>query len=92
MLRVKRVAANGVALAAAGAMLALVAGRANVEEPYFSGREQLCIVICPYGRIQSALIDDHSMVIGYDTARGEPRGKPVGRPLAGPSSSSSTKS
>ncbi len=39
-------------------------------------REQLCIVICPYGRLQSALIDDNSMVIGYDTARGEPRGKP----------------
>ena len=38
-------------------------------------REQLCIVICPYGRIQSALIDDHSMVIGYDVKRGEPRGK-----------------
>ena len=38
-------------------------------------REQLCIVICPYGRLQSALIDDHSLVIGYDTARGEPRGK-----------------
>ena len=38
-------------------------------------REQLCIVICPYGRIQSALIDDHSLVIGYDTQRGEPRGK-----------------
>jgi cytochrome c oxidase accessory protein FixG len=37
-------------------------------------REQLCIVICPYGRIQSALIDDHSMVIGYDAPRGEPRG------------------
>ncbi|MEY4940159.1 MAG: hypothetical protein RIQ93_1894, partial [Verrucomicrobiota bacterium] len=36
-------------------------------------REQLCIVICPYGRIQSALIDDHSLVIGYDGARGEPR-------------------
>jgi cytochrome c oxidase accessory protein FixG len=35
-------------------------------------REQLCIVICPYGRLQSALIDDHSMVIGYDK-RGEPR-------------------
>ena len=42
-------------------------------------REQLCIVICPYGRIQSALIDDHSLVIGYDAARGEPRGKPAGR-------------
>ncbi len=36
-------------------------------------REQLCIVICPYGRLQSAMIDDHSMVIGYDAARGEPR-------------------
>jgi cytochrome c oxidase accessory protein FixG len=36
-------------------------------------REQMCIVICPYGRIQSALIDDNSLVIGYDTARGEPR-------------------
>lgn len=38
-------------------------------------REQLCIVICPYGRMQSALIDDDTLVIGYDTARGEPRGK-----------------
>lgn len=37
-------------------------------------REQLCLVICPYGRMQSALIDDHSLVIGYDAARGEPRG------------------
>jgi cytochrome c oxidase accessory protein FixG len=34
-------------------------------------REQLCIVICPYGRLQSALIDDHSMVIGYDARRGD---------------------
>jgi polyferredoxin len=39
-------------------------------------REQLCIVICPYGRLQSSLIDDHSLVIGYDAARGEPRGRP----------------
>jgi cytochrome c oxidase accessory protein FixG len=38
-------------------------------------REQLCIVICPYGRIQSALIDSDSLVIGYDAKRGEPRGK-----------------
>ncbi|MDO8544220.1 MAG: cytochrome c oxidase accessory protein CcoG [Opitutaceae bacterium] len=38
-------------------------------------REQMCLVICPYGRLQSALIDDHSLVIGYDVARGEPRGK-----------------
>ena len=45
-------------------------------------REQLCIVICPYGRLQSALTDDHSLVIGYDARRGEPRGK-VGTPDAG---------
>jgi len=38
-------------------------------------REQLCIVICPYGRLQSALTDDHSLSIGYDARRGEPRGK-----------------
>ena len=39
-------------------------------------REQLCIVICPYGRLQSALTDDHTLVVGYDGARGEPRGRP----------------
>ena len=39
-------------------------------------REQFCIVLCPYGRFQSALIDDNSIVIGYDEKRGEPRGKP----------------
>ena len=38
-------------------------------------REQFCIILCPYGRIQSALTDDDTMIIGYDTARGEPRGK-----------------
>jgi len=45
-------------------------------------REQLCIVICPYGRLQSALTDDNTMVIGYDSKRGEPRGK-LGTPDAG---------
>ena len=38
-------------------------------------REQVCIVLCPYGRIQSALTDDHTLVIGYDAVRGEPRGR-----------------
>lgn len=38
-------------------------------------REQFCIILCPYGRIQSALTDDNTMVIGYDEKRGEPRGK-----------------
>jgi cytochrome c oxidase accessory protein FixG len=38
-------------------------------------REQLCLIICPYGRLQSALQDDDTVVIGYDAKRGEPRGK-----------------
>jgi len=38
-------------------------------------REQFCIILCPYGRIQSALTDDDTIVIGYDESRGEPRGK-----------------
>jgi cytochrome c oxidase accessory protein FixG len=37
-------------------------------------REQLCVVLCPYGRLQSALLDDDSLIIGYDIKRGEPRG------------------
>jgi len=45
-------------------------------------REQFCIVLCPYGRLQSALIDKHSIVIGYDAGRGEPRGR-KGTPGAG---------
>lgn len=39
-------------------------------------REQVCIVVCPYGRLQSVLLDADSLVVGYDVTRGEPRGKP----------------
>lgn len=45
-------------------------------------REQLCLIICPYGRLQSVLVDDDSLGIGYDEQRGEPRGK-AGTPDAG---------
>jgi cytochrome c oxidase accessory protein FixG len=38
-------------------------------------REQTCLIICPYGRLQSVLTDADSLVIGYDVKRGEPRGK-----------------
>jgi cytochrome c oxidase accessory protein FixG len=37
-------------------------------------REQLCLVVCPYGRLQAALVDDDTVTIGYDAVRGEPRG------------------
>ncbi len=38
-------------------------------------REQACNFLCPYARFQGALTDEHSLVISYDRARGEPRGK-----------------
>jgi len=37
-------------------------------------REQFCIVLCPYGRLQSALVDEDTVIVGYDAQRGEPRG------------------
>jgi cytochrome c oxidase accessory protein FixG len=36
-------------------------------------REQTCIVACPYGRLQSVLLDRKSLIVGYDPNRGEPR-------------------
>jgi cytochrome c oxidase accessory protein FixG len=42
-------------------------------------REQMCIVTCPYGRLQSVLLDRQSLIVGYDRRRGEPRAKPKKR-------------
>src|ERR1019366_10691263 len=38
-------------------------------------REQACIVVCPYGRLQGVMLDKNSIVVAYDHVRGEPRGK-----------------
>ncbi|MBI1307378.1 MAG: cytochrome c oxidase accessory protein CcoG [Bacteroidetes bacterium] len=38
-------------------------------------RELVCIMICPYGRLQGVMLDPNSMVVAYDEVRGEPRGK-----------------
>lgn len=38
-------------------------------------REQVCLVVCPYGRLQGVLLDKDSIVVAYDFVRGEPRGK-----------------
>jgi cytochrome c oxidase accessory protein FixG len=37
-------------------------------------REQACIVVCPYGRLQGVLLDANSINVTYDHVRGEPRG------------------
>ena len=38
-------------------------------------REQVCVAICPYGRLQGVLLIKDSIVVAYDWLRGEPRGK-----------------
>jgi cytochrome c oxidase accessory protein FixG len=38
-------------------------------------REQACTFICPYGRFQSAMLDENSMVVAYDHKRGEKRAR-----------------
>ena len=37
-------------------------------------REQACTFICPYGRLQSTLLDENTIVVAYDYKRGEQRG------------------
>jgi cytochrome c oxidase accessory protein FixG len=38
-------------------------------------REQACVAVCPYGRLQGVLLGKESIVVAYDWVRGEPRGK-----------------
>jgi len=39
-------------------------------------REQICTYMCPWPRIQAAMMDEHSLTVSYREWRGEPRGKP----------------
>jgi len=34
-------------------------------------REQACIAVCPYGRLQGVLLDENSVLVAYDYKRGE---------------------
>ncbi|CAA7612960.1 cytochrome c oxidase accessory protein CcoG [Magnetospirillum sp. SS-4] len=36
-------------------------------------REQVCLYMCPYSRFQSAMFDEHSLIVTYEEWRGEPR-------------------
>jgi len=38
-------------------------------------REQVCTYMCPWPRIQAAMLDEHSLTVTYNDWRGEPRGK-----------------
>ena len=60
-----------------GAFIWGIAWTAVLYFDYSWFREQTCLIICPYGRLQSTLIDYDTIVIGYDGQRGEPRHKGV---------------
>ncbi|MBL0922799.1 MAG: cytochrome c oxidase accessory protein CcoG [Phycisphaerales bacterium] len=57
-----------------GAFLVMAAtlGLMTFDFGYF--REQTCLIACPYGRMQAALLDRKSLIVSYDVRRGEPRG------------------
>jgi cytochrome c oxidase accessory protein FixG len=63
-------------------------GEASLEVYFFIGlltattymlagwaREQVCTYMCPWPRFQAAMLDEQSVVVTYQKARGEPRGK-----------------
>ncbi len=42
---------------------------------FASFREQVCTIVCPYGRLQGVMQDKKTVTVAYDYGRGEPRGK-----------------
>jgi len=63
-------------------------GEASLEVYFFIGlltattymlagwaREQVCTYMCPWPRFQAAMLDEQSVIVTYQKARGEPRGK-----------------
>jgi cytochrome c oxidase accessory protein FixG len=57
-----------------GGLTAIMVFSAVFYAVYAFFREQACTVVCPYGRLQSVLLDRNSMIVAYDYKRGEPRG------------------
>lgn len=55
--------------------ISLIAFTAIFYGVYAKFREQACIAVCPYGRLQGVLLTKESIVVAYDWLRGEPRGK-----------------
>ncbi|MEM9968105.1 MAG: cytochrome c oxidase accessory protein CcoG [Pseudomonadota bacterium] len=53
-------------------------------------REQVCIYMCPWPRIQGAMMDEGTLTVGYRDWRGEPRGKKQRRAPADPAGTGAT--
>lgn len=58
----------------AGGFISIIVFSGVFYGVYAFFREQVCTVVCPYGRLQSVLLDKNSMIVAYDYKRGEPRG------------------
>ena len=58
-----------------GAFIALTLFTFVFYGVYSFFREQVCLIACPYGRLQGVMLDKNSIVVAYDYFRGEPRGK-----------------
>jgi len=58
-----------------GGLMAMVAFSGVFYFVFAWMREQICLIVCPYGRLQGVLLDKDSIQVSYDHKRGEPRGK-----------------
>ncbi len=58
-----------------GVFFAVMATTALITFDFTVFREQMCTIACPYGRLQTVLYDQDTLIVGYDKTRGEPRGK-----------------
>jgi cytochrome c oxidase accessory protein FixG len=58
-----------------GGFVALIIFTSIFFGVYLRFREQVCTVVCPYGRLQGVLLDKNSILVAYDYKRGEQRGK-----------------
>jgi len=58
-----------------GGFIALIIFTGIFYAVYAWFREQVCLIVCPYGRLQGVMTDKNSILVAYDYLRGEPRGK-----------------
>lgn len=60
-------------LAWTGALFTIAFVTALIAFDFGWFRDQMCTIACPYGRLQNVLSDKDTLLVAYDTARGEPR-------------------
>ena len=58
-----------------GALLTVLGTAGLMLFDFGNFRDQMCTMACPYGRLQTVLYDQDTVIVGYDAKRGEPRGR-----------------